>query len=118
MPGDGNERSAVNTRIFEEAPDGGYVTSARGMEVLREPLLNKGTAFTAEERDELGLHGLVPPATETLDQQVRRVYAQYQAQSTDLLKNVYLEALRDRNEVLYYRLLSDHLREMLPIVYD
>ncbi|WP_289851191.1 NAD-dependent malic enzyme [Actinoallomurus purpureus] len=115
--GEGNERSAGNLRIFKETDDG-YVTFARGLEVLREPLLNKGTAFTAEERDELGLHGLLPPAVETIDQQVRRAYAQYQAQSTDLLKNVYLEALRDRNEVLYYRLLSDHLREMLPVVYD
>ncbi|GAA4099997.1 NAD-dependent malic enzyme [Actinomadura miaoliensis] len=91
---------------------------ARGLEVLREPLLNKGTAFTAEERDELGLHGLLPSAVETIDQQVRRVYAQYRVQPSDLAKNVYLEALRDRDEVLYYRLLSEHLREMLPIVYD
>jgi malate dehydrogenase (oxaloacetate-decarboxylating) len=102
----------------EEAPDGSYVTSARGLPVLQDPLLNKGTAFTAEERAELGLDGLVPPVVETLDEQARRAYAQYLAQDTDLLKNVYLEALRDRNEVLYYRLLSDHLREMLPIVYD
>jgi malate dehydrogenase (oxaloacetate-decarboxylating) len=64
------------------------------------------------------LHGLLPLAVESIDQQVGRVYAQYHAQPTDLLKNVYLEALRDRNEVLYYRVLSDHLREMLPIVYD
>ncbi|GAB3984753.1 NAD-dependent malic enzyme [Actinoallomurus acanthiterrae] len=112
-----NGRPAGISQIFEEV-DGGYVTSARGLEVLREPLLNKGTAFTSEERDELGLHGLLPPAVETIDQQVHRAYAQYQAQATDLLKNVYLEALRDRDEVLYYRLLSDHLREMLPIVYD
>ncbi|WP_433182357.1 NAD-dependent malic enzyme [Actinoallomurus sp. CA-150999] len=110
-------RPAETPQIFEEA-DGGYVTSARGLEVLREPLLNKGTAFTPAERDELGLHGLLPPAVETIDEQARRAYAQYQAQATDLLKNVYLEALRDRDEVLYYRLLSDHLREMLPIVYD
>jgi malate dehydrogenase (oxaloacetate-decarboxylating) len=102
----------------EEAPDGSYVTSARGLPVLQDPLLNKGTAFTEEERADLDLDGLVPPVVETLDQQARRMYAQYLTQGTDLLKNVYLEALRDRNEVLYYRLLSDHLREMLPIVYD
>ena len=105
-------------RIYEEASDGSYVTSARGLEVLRDPLLNKGTGFTAGERAELGLDGLLPAAIETMDQQARRVYAQYRKQSTDLLKNIYLEALRDRNEPLYYRLLSDHLREMLPIVYD
>ncbi|ETK34220.1 NAD-dependent malic enzyme [Microbispora sp. ATCC PTA-5024] len=90
----------------------------RGLSVLHDPLLNKGTAFTREERAEFGLDGLVPPAVETLDQQARRAYAQYRAQPTDLMKNVYLEAVRDRNEVLYYRLLGDHLREMLPIVYD
>ncbi|MFF3665995.1 NAD-dependent malic enzyme [Microtetraspora malaysiensis] len=117
MAGEENRRPAAANRVFEET-DEGYRTSARGLEVLREPLLNKGTAFTAEERDELHLHGLLPTAVETLDQQARRVYAQYQAQATDLLKNIYLEALRDRDEVLYYRLLSDHLREMLPIVYD
>ncbi|MEV5703955.1 NAD-dependent malic enzyme [Actinoallomurus sp. NPDC052274] len=96
----------------------GYAAFARGPAILREPVLNKGTAFTVEERDELGLHGLLPPVVETIDRQAGRVYAQYRAQATDLLRNVYLEALRDRNEVLYYRLLSDHLREMLPIVYD
>jgi malate dehydrogenase (oxaloacetate-decarboxylating) len=95
-----------------------HLTAERGLRVLQDPLLNKGTAFTRAERTELGLDGLVPPVIETLDEQVRRVYAQYLAQNGDLLKNVYLEALRDRNEVLYYRLLSDHLREMLPIVYD
>ncbi|MGI5491253.1 NAD-dependent malic enzyme [Microtetraspora malaysiensis] len=117
MAGEENRRRTAANRVFEET-DEGYLTSARGLEVLREPLLNKGTAFTVEERDELHLHGLLPTAVETLDQQARRVYAQYQAQATDLLKNIYLEALRDRDEVLYYRLLSDHLREMLPIVYD
>ncbi|WP_285703056.1 NAD-dependent malic enzyme [Microtetraspora sp. NBRC 16547] len=118
MSGDKNERPAMPGRIFEKTPEGAYATSARGLEVLRDPLLNKGTAFTREERAELGLDGLVPSAIETLDEQVRRVYAQYRAQSTDLLKNVYLTALQDRDEVLYYRLLSEHLREMLPIVYD
>ncbi|MFC7587762.1 NAD-dependent malic enzyme [Nonomuraea antimicrobica] len=104
--------------MFAEQPDGSYVTSLRGQAVLQEPLLNKGTAFSAEERAELGLEGLLPPVVETLEEQARRIYAQYRAQPSDLLKNVYLAALRDRNEVLYYRLLSDHLREMLPIVYD
>ncbi|MGJ6967172.1 NAD-dependent malic enzyme [Streptosporangium sp. G11] len=104
--------------MFAEQPDGSYVTSLRGLAVLREPLLNKGTAFSPQERADLGLEGLLPPVVETLEEQVSRSYAQYRAQPTDLLKNVFLEGLRDRNEVLYYRLLSDHLREMLPIVYD
>nr|WP_062339883.1 NAD-dependent malic enzyme [Herbidospora sakaeratensis] len=114
----GNRKPDAARRAFSEQDDGSYATSLRGLELLREPLLNKGTAFTAEERGELLLDGLLPPVVESLDQQVTRVYAQYRAQPTDLLKNVYLEGLRDRNETLYYRLLGDHLREMLPIVYD
>ncbi|WP_020576157.1 NAD-dependent malic enzyme [Actinopolymorpha alba] len=105
-------------RGFRETPEGDYVTSARGLDVLRTPLLNKGTAFTQEERTELRLDGLLPPAVLTIEEQKQRTYAQYRAQPTDLLKNVYLTALHDRNEVLFYRLLGDHLREMLPIVYD
>lgn len=114
----GNRKPGASRSAFTEQSDGGYTTSLRGLEVLREPLLNKGTAFTPEERAGLGLDGLLPPVVETLDEQVRRSYAQYQAQPTDLLKNVYLESLRDRNETLYYGLLSAHLREMLPVVYD
>ncbi|MGP3958848.1 NAD-dependent malic enzyme [Nonomuraea sp. 3N208] len=111
-------RSTSSRRGFTEEDDGSYVTAVRGLGLLQEPLLNKGTAFTRQERAELDLDGLIPPAVETIDEQARRAYAQYRAQPTDLLKNVFLEGLRDRNEVLYYRLLSDHLREMLPIVYD
>ncbi|MEV7014143.1 NAD-dependent malic enzyme [Streptosporangium sp. NPDC051022] len=114
----GKRKPDLPNLMFAEQPDGSLVTSLRGPAVLREPLLNKGTAFSPQERTELGLEGLLPPVVETLDDQVRRMYVQYRAQPTDLLKNVYLEALRDRDEVLYYRLLSDHLREMLPIVYD
>ncbi|EJT20285.1 TPA: oxaloacetate-decarboxylating malate dehydrogenase, partial [Bacillus anthracis] len=89
----------------------------RGVEVLSTPLLNKGVAFTQEEREELGLKGLLPPAVLTLEEQARRAYEQFCSQPDDLLKNVYLTALHDRNEVLFYRILTDHLREMLPIVY-
>ncbi|WP_100240288.1 oxaloacetate-decarboxylating malate dehydrogenase, partial [Bacillus thuringiensis] len=86
-------------------------------EVLSTPLLNKGVAFTQNEREELGLKGLLPPAVLTLEEQARRAYEQFSSQPDDLLKNVYLTALHDRNEVLFYRILTDHLREMLPIVY-
>jgi malate dehydrogenase (oxaloacetate-decarboxylating) len=98
--------------------DGSYVTSARGVEVLDTPLLNKGTAFTPQERAALGLEGLLPPAVQSLEDQVRRVYEQYHEQPTDLLKNVFLAMLQDNDEVLFYRLLAEHLREMLPVVYD
>jgi malate dehydrogenase (oxaloacetate-decarboxylating) len=97
----------------------GYVARihARGAAVLATPRINRGTAFTFEERRELGLTGLLPMGVSTLDQQVRRTYAQYRSQPNDLAKWVYLANLRDRNEVLFYRLLSDHIEEMLPVVY-
>jgi malate dehydrogenase (oxaloacetate-decarboxylating) len=86
--------------------------------VLNSPLLNKGTAFTAEERNALGLRGLLPPDISTLGTQVRRAYIQYERLPDALSKNIYLTALHDRNEVLFYRLFSEHLREMIPIVND
>jgi malate dehydrogenase (oxaloacetate-decarboxylating) len=99
------------------AADGTWETTLRGRAVLAEPRLNKGTAFTAEEREVLGLAGLLPPRVLTLDQQASRAYLQYLDQPTDLAKNVFLTALHDRNEVLFFRLLGRHLPEMLPIVY-
>jgi malate dehydrogenase (oxaloacetate-decarboxylating) len=98
--------------------DTGHKTKRRGMAVLTTPLLNKGTAFTAQERRELGLTGMLPPAISTLEAQVKSAYAQYQRLTDALSKNIYLTALHDRNEVLFYRLLSGHLREMIPIVND
>ena len=98
--------------------NGHYETKARGLAVLNSPLLNKGTAFTSEERKELALTGLLPPEISTLATQVRRAYIQYDRLPDALSKNVYLTALHDRNEVLFYRLFSEHLREMIPIVND
>ncbi len=89
----------------------------RGTSVLSSPLLNRGTAFTLAEREVLGLTGLLPEGVSTIDGQLRRVYGQYQRQPDDLAKNLYLASLRDRNEVLFYRLLTEHISEMLPIVY-
>ncbi|HEV7861248.1 MAG TPA: oxaloacetate-decarboxylating malate dehydrogenase, partial [Acidimicrobiia bacterium] len=94
-----------------------WYTRLRGRQVFGEPRINKGTSFPPEEREALGLVGLMPYKVFSLEQQAARSYAQYSAQPTDLLKNVFLTALHDRNEVLFYRLLTDHLREMLPIVY-
>ena len=85
---------------------------------LQDPIRDKGTAFTQEERDALGLTGRLPSAVQTLDQQAQRAYQQMLRQGDDLAKNVYMEQLHDRNEVLYYRVLADHLAELLPIVYD
>src|SRR5256884_4124614 len=88
-----------------------------GTQVLDVPILNKGTAFTEEERNELGLHGLLPPHVATLDEQVTRAYEAYKRKDDDLERHIYLRALQDTNEVLFYRLLLDHIEEMTPIVY-
>src|SRR6478752_2643324 len=90
---------------------------SRGSAVLAAPTINRGTAFTLQEREALGLSGLLPTGVSTLEGQLRRVYAQYLEQSNDLRKWVYLANLRDRNEVLFYRLLTEHISEMLPVVY-
>jgi malate dehydrogenase (oxaloacetate-decarboxylating) len=95
-----------------------YQTKKRGMAVLTTPLLNKGSAFTQGEREALGLNGLLPPVISTLESQGASAYAQYQRLPDALSKNIYLTALHDRNEVLFFRLLSEHLREMIPIVND
>ncbi|WP_426004544.1 NAD-dependent malic enzyme [Bacillus sp. DWP3-1] len=92
-------------------------TPLRGMEVMSVPYLNKGVAFTKEEREELGLKGFLPPKVLTLEDQAKRAYEQFKAQPDELGKNVYLTSLHDRNEVLFYKLLNEHLAEMLPIVY-
>ena len=89
----------------------------RGMNLLDAPLLNKGTAFTQTERTGLGLHGLLPAEVETLEQQVVRAYEAYQRKDEDLERHIYLRALQDTNEVLFYKLLLDHIEEMTPIVY-
>jgi malate dehydrogenase (oxaloacetate-decarboxylating) len=89
----------------------------RGMDLLDTPSLNKGTAFSEQERREFGLHGLLPPQVETLQEQVVRAYEAYKRKDDDLERHIYLRALQDTNEVLFYRLLLDHIEEMTPIVY-
>jgi malate dehydrogenase (oxaloacetate-decarboxylating)(NADP+) len=89
----------------------------RGLDLLRDPLLNKGTAFTERERDVLGLRGLLPPKVNTLEEQLGRVLATVRAKPSDLERYIYLTALQDRNEVLFYRLLVDNLDELMPIIY-
>ena len=88
-----------------------------GLALLQNPLLNKTTAFTPQERRELDLEGLVPPHTSTFDEQKERTYLRYLKCGSDLEKHEYLRALQDRNEVLFYAILEDHLEEMLPIIY-
>ncbi|MGW9531198.1 NAD-dependent malic enzyme [Paenibacillus terrae] len=104
-------------RAFQLTEDGSIETKLTGKELLANPLLNKGVAFTLEERQQLGLDGLLPPTILTIEEQVQRVYEQFQSQPDNLRKNIALNDLFNRNTVLYYRLLSEHLSEMLPIVY-
>src|SRR5829696_2462719 len=118
-PSDHLER-AMTERPFEflTTAEGPVLrVQARGFSVLGTPMLNRGTAFTPQERRALGLVGLLPHGVSTIDGQVRRTYAQYGRQPDELARNVYLANLRDRNEILFYRLLSEHLGDMLPIVY-
>jgi malic enzyme len=89
----------------------------RGEALLRDPLTNKGTAFSSAERADLHLDGLLPPVVSTMDQQLARVYENYRIKSTPLERYIHLASLQDRNETLFFRLLHDHIDEMLPVVY-
>jgi malate dehydrogenase (oxaloacetate-decarboxylating) len=110
--------SAERAYELASTPDGVVArVRLRGHAVLAAPLLNRGTAFTPAEREALGLTGLLPDAVSTMAGQLARVYGQYLRQPDDLAKNLYLAILRDRNEVLFYRLLTEHIEELLPIVY-
>jgi len=104
-----------------QGPRGGHLRPRaglpRGIELLRDPFLNKGTAFSEDERQLLGLRGLVPPHLFTMDEQVGRVLENYQRLESDLERYLYLTNLQDRNETLFYRVLGDHLEAMMPIVY-
>ena len=92
-------------------------TALTGTQLIDTPLLNKSTAFTQEERHLLLLEGLLPPHYETLDEQVARCYEAFSEQPTDLEKHIYLRNLQDTNETLFYRLMLEHITEMMPIVY-
>ena len=104
---------AIVQRVAEVVPP----RIPRGMDLLDTPLLNKGTAFSDAERTQFGLHGLLPPHVETLEEQVVRAYEAYARKDDDLERHIYLRALQDNNEVLFYRLLLEHIEEMTPIVY-
>ncbi len=93
------------------------VTLPRGMDLLHDPHLNKGTAFSEAERDALGLHGLLPPRVFTLEEQAIRVLENIRRKDVPLEKYIYLISLQDRNEVLFNRVVLDNLDEMMPIIY-
>jgi malate dehydrogenase (oxaloacetate-decarboxylating)(NADP+) len=89
----------------------------RGVKILHDPMLNKGTAFSEEERDALGLRGLLPSRVHSQAEQVTRVLGNVRQKPDDLERYIYLAALQDRNETLFYRVIVDHLEEMMPIIY-
>jgi len=90
---------------------------AKGVDWLHNPIFNKGTAFTEPERDTLGLRGLLPPHVQTMDEQVQRVMNNFRNKSSDIERYIQLVGLQDRNETLFYRVVMDHLEEMMPIIY-
>jgi malate dehydrogenase (oxaloacetate-decarboxylating) len=92
-------------------------TALSGYELLNDPLLNKGTAFTEAERDEFELHGLLPPHVAELNYQVMRRYDAFLAQGTDIERYTFLRGLQDSNETLFYALLTRNIEEMMPVVY-
>jgi malate dehydrogenase (oxaloacetate-decarboxylating)(NADP+) len=89
----------------------------QGVKLLREPMFNKGTAFTQKERESLGLLGFLPPRVNSMENQMARVVDNIRGKGTALEKYVYLTALHDRNKTLFYRVLIDHLAEVMPIIY-
>src|ERR1043165_6838464 len=95
----------------------GDVRFTPGPAMLTEPLCNKGTAFTAAERDALGLRGLLPPRVFTLEEQVQRSLGAVRRKQDAIEKYVYLTNLQNRNEVLFYRLLIDHIQGKVPRIY-
>jgi len=107
--------SATSTLEFTESES--RTISITGQRLLDDPLLNKSSAFPDEERRELGLTGLLPLHTSTIGEQLARVYENYQRKDSDIERYIFLTALQDRNETLFYRLLQDHVSEMMPIIY-
>ena len=88
-----------------------------GVSLLQDPRLNKGTAFIEAERDALNLRGLLPPHIHSQDEQVMRVLGNFQRKPTDLERYIFMIALKDRNETLFYRVVMDNLEKMMPIIY-
>lgn len=94
-----------------------YETDLHGRQIVDHAMLNKGTAFPKKEREELGLSGLLPTEVSTIEQQIKRMLIAYAQKGSSLEKHIFLRALQDRNETLFYRLISEHIEEMLPIIY-
>src|SRR5436189_873283 len=115
-----NERSrnVVQAEVHDDQINRDVLeVSLTGQMLLEHPLLNKGSSFPEDERREFHLLGLLPPQVAPLEVQLARTYENYRRKDDDLERYIFLASLQDRNEVLFYRLLSEHIREMSPIVY-
>ncbi|KAK8012833.1 hypothetical protein PG991_010208 [Apiospora marii] len=106
-----------NFRICRSAPGGPIECAVSGHVLLNNPIFNRGSAHSMEERREFELTGLLPQSIHTLEQQVSHAYEQYRAKPDDLAKNTFLTSLNDQNYILYYKLLQDHIKEMFSVVY-
>lgn len=116
----GNIQDESSHRRFSDLPlstSGPIDCSLSGVALLRSPYLNKGTAFSRDERNKFGLNGTLPTNIQSLDQQVRRAYDQYSSRPSALAKNTFMTSLKEQNEVLYYALLLRHLKEMFSVIY-
>ncbi len=107
----------MNAQNQSKASRADRTLPAPGVAWLHNPVFNKGTAFTEAERDLLGLRGLLPPHVQTMDEQARRVLENFRSKSNDLERYIQIVGLQDRNETLFYRVVMDHLEEMMPIIY-
>jgi malic enzyme len=105
------------TKLDHATGEDYLAVDAVGYPLLLDPLTNKGTAFLEHERTSLHLDGLLPPGVSTIDQQLERTYANFQAKQTSLERYIHLASLQDRNETLFYRLVHDRIEEMMPVVY-
>ena len=109
-----SKTSDANKKLQEKNRLSSFPT---GFSLIRDPALNKGTAFTLEEREILGLNGLLPPRVHTIDEQVERILWNLRRKNTDLQRYIFLTGLQDRNKTLFYRVLMDNIEELMPIVY-
>lgn len=107
----------MKTRTPERRDSHPLGADKRGADILHDPLYNKGTAFTREERLRLGLLGLLPPRISTFEDQIRRVMGNIRRRSSDLGRYLEMLSLLDRNETLFYRVVEDHISELMPIIY-
>jgi malate dehydrogenase (oxaloacetate-decarboxylating) len=113
----GRSRQRFEERVDPKTSEEYRAVFVRGPALKEDPLLNKGTCFTLDERDAFGLRGILPPAVSSPEEQAQRSYENYLSAGDDVARYLFLAALQDRNETLFYRLLVDHLDEMVPIVY-